>query len=78
MIIQLFPKTHFNMMDLIIEEQAEYYGKRNSHVIAYFKRRLEMTREDTAKKQADAQGIPGGVGEERKEDGGSCSPLRDL
>lgn len=64
MIVQLLPNTQFKLIDIIIEEQAEYYGKRNAHVIAFFKHRMELTRENNrTQKQADAKSLRGGVGQ---------------
>lgn len=36
MIIEIMPRTSYLALDIIIAEQAAYYGQINAHVVAYY------------------------------------------
>lgn len=39
MIIMISPNPAWTLMDIIIEEQAAYYGQKNAHIIDYLRSR---------------------------------------
>jgi hypothetical protein len=43
MIIRILPRPHIRELDIIIEEQANYYGARNSHIIDYLRHKKDTT-----------------------------------
>ncbi|QEP29840.1 hypothetical protein HYP99_gp042 [Sinorhizobium phage ort11] len=41
MIIKITPNPAWSFLDIIIEEQAAYYGQRNAHIIDYLRTRVK-------------------------------------
>lgn len=41
MIVMITPNPAWSLIDIIIEEQAAYYGQKNAHIIDYLRTKVK-------------------------------------